>query len=95
MNVNQNFVLRHIYGKHILMPIRKNEISGDPILLNDVAACIWESVSRQADRETVIKEITEHYSLTEGSAEQLSIENFLNHMLHINFIEEEEVCQHG
>lgn len=87
MNVNPNFVMRHIYGKHILMPVRKNDVSSDPILLNDVAAYIWETVSKQPDKDKILYEITTHFNLKIDSAEYLAVENFLNRMISMKLVE--------
>ena len=40
MKTNDAFVLRNIYGKHILMPVRSNNASNEPVFLNEVAAYI-------------------------------------------------------
>lgn len=95
MNVSQDFVMRHIYGKHILMPVRKNNVSSDPILLNDVAAYIWETVSKQPNRDKILEEITEHFNLKIDPAERLAVENFLNHMISMKLVEESEKCNYG
>ena len=42
MRQNPDLILREIYGKNILMPIRFNEASNDPIYFNEVGALIWK-----------------------------------------------------
>jgi len=77
------------------MPVRKNSVSSDPILLNDVAAYIWETISKQSNRDKILEEITEHFNLKIDSAEQLAVEIFLNHMISMKLVEESEECNYG
>ena len=86
MKVNDDFVLRNIYGKHILFPIQKNDISSDPILLNDVAANVWTLINEKNSRCEVLTKISAIYSLKEGSEEIISVDNFLSTMIKMNLI---------
>lgn len=81
MQTNPDLVLREIYGKSILMPIRYNEASNDPIYLNDVAALIWKTVAVSGDLYELKKSICEIYGLDEDSAEAYSVEKFITQLI--------------
>ncbi|WP_207645562.1 PqqD family protein [Marvinbryantia formatexigens] len=74
-------ILREIYGKSILMPIRYNEASNDPIYLNDVAALIWKKVAASNDLYELKKSICEIYELDEDSTEAYSVEKFITQLI--------------
>lgn len=77
MRVNPDLILREIYGKSILMPIRYNEASNDPIYLNDVAALIWKTASTAEDLYELKKFICDVYGVHANSAEAYSVEKFI------------------
>lgn len=78
MKKNEAFILRNIYGKLLLMPIKRNEVGDDPIYLNEVAGRIWELCDENNTREDVVNKINTIYNLDEDSVEQNSVEQFLN-----------------
>ncbi len=78
MKVNPNFVFRNIYGKFILMPVRKNDASDDPILLNSVAADIWKLAERVDSSEGIISSILRKYDLQKDSMEEASVAQFIS-----------------
>ena len=88
MKANDDFILRTIYGKHILFPIRKNDISSDPIMFNDIAAYMWTLINEKYDRNELLREISVRYSLEDNSEELTVVEEFLNKMININLIYE-------
>lgn len=63
MRVNPDFVLRNIYGKYILMPVRKNDASDDPVLLNSVAVDIWQSAEQGKAFEEIVQAVSSKYEL--------------------------------
>lgn len=77
MRTNPDLVLREIYGKSILMPIRYNEASNDPIYLNDVAALIWKTAPTSENLYELQKSICDIYGLCADSAEAYSVEKFI------------------
>lgn len=80
MNTNSNFILRNIYGKHILVPIRLNQTSNDPILLNEVAANIWNMAANGLTEEELLKRITQMYALKPESSELIAVTQFIEQM---------------
>lgn len=81
MRTNPDLVLREIYGKAILMPVRYNEASNDPIYLNDVAAQIWKCISGSDTRDVLQKSICDMYGVCEDSAEACAIKSFVTDMI--------------
>lgn len=88
MKVNSSFVLRNIYEKHILMPICANNASNDPILLNNIAANIWEMASFYQDRAELLARIAQEYGLTQDSVELTAVDNFISQMVDIGLLSE-------
>ncbi len=89
---NSAFILRNIYGRNILMPIRANSASSDPILLNDVAASIWVAASSETTAKDVLKKIMDSYGLCPNSPETIAVEEFIKQLADMNLlIESEEV----
>lgn len=89
LSLNKAFVLRKIYGKNILMPVRSNQASQDPILLNDVATLIWEEVERNSQRENVIDAIIKIYGLSLDSPEVIAINSFIDQLTEMQVLVEE------
>lgn len=81
MQANKAFILRNIYGKHILMPIKANNASSDPILLNDVAASIWSASVNVTSAEDVLQNVIDTYGLEPKSPEAISVKNFIGTLL--------------
>ncbi len=87
--INKDFVLRNIYDKYILMPIRSNTASKDPILLNEVAADIWKTVEKISDRDLIMLTITNIYGLREGTPEMEAVKVFLSQLIQLGLLKEE------
>lgn len=88
MQTNKAFILRNIYGKHILMPICNNSASNNPILLNDMAVSVWQAASSNIDREGILDEISHSYELARCSAEMESVNNFILVMIDMGLLSE-------
>ena len=80
MKQNPDLILREIYGKSILMPIRYNEASNDPIYFNEVAALIWKLSDGAKDPEDLSDAVCESYNLGTDSAEAAAVEGFINQL---------------
>ena len=94
MKTNESFVLRNIYGKHILMPIRTNAASNDPILLNDTAVSIWESVPMCSKPEELLDVVGNLYGLGKNSAEMTAVEHFISQMFSMGLLLDESKEEH-
>lgn len=89
MQTNKAFVLRDICGKYILVPFRTNETSEDPILLNGIAATIWECASECRSRNDLLDKIVQMYGIKRNSAEMLAVDSFVAQMERIHLLQEE------
>jgi len=88
MKRNPNFTLREIYGKYILMPIRRNDIASEPIHLNDIAAIIWNQTDDCETSSDLLAAIAELYNLAPESPEQISVKQFIGQLVEMGLISE-------
>jgi len=88
MICNPAFVLRRIYGKSILMPIRRNSLGNDPILLNDVATTIWQSAETCPNQGALVNDISDLYGLAPDSAERDAVRAFIEQLESMTLIYE-------
>ena len=86
MKQNPDLILREIYGKNILMPIRYNEASNDPIYFNQVAALIWKLSDGAKDPTDLLNAVCQSYNLESDSAEAAAVEGFINQLIESNLI---------
>lgn len=86
MKQNPNLILREIYGKNILMPIRNNEASNDPIYFNEVAALIWKLSDGAKDPNDLLVSVCQSYNLDTDSAEAAAVEGFINQLIESKLI---------
>lgn len=88
MKVNPDFILRNIYGKYILMPVRKNNASDDPVLLNSVAADIWQFAKQGKTLDEIVDAVSQKYDLQKDSMEEASVKQFVNLLIAQKLLEE-------
>lgn len=86
MRQNPDLILREIYGKNILMPIRYNEASNDPIYFNEVAALIWKLSDGAKDSTELLSFVCDVYDLKTDSAEAASVEGFIDQLIESKLI---------
>lgn len=60
MRKNSSFILRYIYGKKVLIPIKANEVGDEPILMNDVGADIWNEADHADSIVSLVDSITKN-----------------------------------
>lgn len=77
MKVNENFVLREIYGTAILMPIRKNDVSDSPLYLNEVATVIWKQVDSHTDKNELLISLRKIYRIDKDTEEDKMLIEFI------------------
>ena len=70
MKTNDAFVLRNIYGKHILMPVRSNNASND----------IWNAASKQLGISEILRNTAQYYNLKSESPELMAVKQFIEQM---------------
>lgn len=81
LRVNDDFIIRKIYGKVVLMPVRKNDFTNHPVLLNDTA----EHIIQIAKTCTSIKELFAKscmdYQIEEQSENGAAVMNFIQQLV--------------
>ena len=80
LKTNDAFILRNIYGKYILMPVRTNYASNEPILFNETAVSVWETAKLGLKADAITKALCSQYGLEYGSSEAVSIDRFVSQM---------------
>lgn len=78
MRVNDNFVLRRIYGEFLLMPVRANEAGDELVALNEVGADIWNLAENGLTESEIIANIVKIYGLEKNSVEEESVRIFVS-----------------
>ena len=86
MRTNEGFVLRKVYGKALLMPVKRNEVGDDPIALNEVAAQIWELAFEKYSVDEIIGNVNQLYGLKKGSVEETAVRQFIAEMENMGLI---------
>jgi hypothetical protein len=90
MLVAEDFVLREIHGRNLLIPFRRNNISPDPIFLNSVGAEIWKRAPGALSQEALVDEVVALYELTDRE-DIASVEEFVEQMTSMGLINAEVV----
>ena len=86
MRQNPDLILREIYGKNILMSIRFNEASNDPIYFNEVGALIWKLSDKAKNVTELLNLVCETYNLKIDSAEAVAVEGFIDQLIESKLI---------
>jgi hypothetical protein len=90
MLIAEDFVLREIQGRNLLIPFRRNDISADPIFLNSVGAEIWKRAPDALSQAALVDEVVALYELTD-TEDIASVGAFVEQMASIGLINAEEV----
>lgn len=61
---NSNYVLRKILDKYLLMPLNEEIGKADPMLLNDLSAFVWESMSEPISEGELLSKILDEYEVS-------------------------------
>lgn len=70
MKIKSGFVLRNIAGEHIVMPTGKNiGVFDGTIVLNEVAAFVWEQMTESCSREELVQSILSEFDVDRAQAE--------------------------
>ena len=86
MKKNNSFVLRNIFDKKVLVPIKANEVGDEPILLNDVGADIWIESDNADNISKLVGVISKKYNLHDGSIEQQAVLDFINNLIELKLV---------
>ena len=69
MKAKTGYVLRHIVGEYMLMPVGDNisKFNGT-VLLNEVSAFIWEKLQKPVSREDLLQAVLDEFDVEEAKA---------------------------
>lgn len=89
MNVKLNsaFVLRHISDKYLLVPVRKNELTSNPMALNRTAASILLLSQSCESAVELYQKACEELSIPYDENIRSGILSFIHFLLERNIIE--------
>lgn len=91
MKIKNGFTLRNMCGEHIVMPTGKNISQFDgTIVLNDVAAFVWEKLSDGCSREELLEAILSQFEVGREQAEK-DLDTLLDKLIGYDVIEQESV----
>lgn len=85
MKINDSFVVREIYGKTLLIPVKANDISKVPICANEEAKEIISSLLKFNNLDEVLNDLSKKYDLSSENVYN-DIENFIQVLLNCGLI---------
>lgn len=62
MHLNNNFRLREIHGYYFLIPIKKNSLSNEAIVLNFTAGILFKHCNEFNDKKDLMKKIYAYFN---------------------------------
>lgn len=89
MKAKSGFVLREVVGEYILMPVGENigHFNGT-IIMNDVAALVWEKLQNPVSRDDLLAAILDEFSIWEDVA-AADLDKLLEKLKNYGVIEED------
>ena len=85
MKINDSFVIRELYGKTFLIPVKDNNISKVPIYANDPAKEIILSLLKFNNLDDVLNDLSKKYDLSNNNVYK-DIENYIQLLLNRGLI---------
>ena len=81
------FVLRHIYNRYLLVPVRRNEIASEAIALNDSAALIFLHCEEAENASDLAKIISVFFTDDEKEPVVAQLTSYITTLLEQGFLE--------
>ena len=81
MKLNDNFVMRTVYGKTVLMPVKNNTTSNDPILLNSTASTIIMLANECLDADELCNKSLDAFGISSNTPEGNQIQSFITMLI--------------
>lgn len=87
MILNKNFALRNIANTWVVLPLAEKTVDFNGMLkLNDTGVLLWNALEQGADRDTLVKALTDEYDVSRETA-LADVDEFLNTLIRIGCIE--------
>ena len=78
MKIKEGFIVRTVAGSNIVVPLGEKTVSFNGIMtLNETGCFLWKLLEQGAERDALIRAMTEEYDVTEQVA-AADIDTFLN-----------------
>lgn len=88
MKQNPDFILSHVAGEHILVPVGKAAVNFNAIIsLNEMGQTIWNMLTKDTSEEELLKNILAEYEVSEQQA-RADLDSFLAKLRENGCIEE-------
>ena len=87
MILNKNFALRNIANTWVVLPLAEKTVDFNGMLkLNDTGVLLWKVLEQGADRDALVKALTDEYDVSRDTA-LADVDEFLNTLIRIGCIE--------
>ena len=86
MEINSSFVLRNLYGKDLLIPVRRNQITRDPVLLNSTAKMVFELCRDASTVEELARLVIKRHGVEETEEIMVQLTAYIHSMLERGFL---------
>ena len=87
MILNKNFALRNIANTWVVLPLAEKTVDFNGMLkLNDTGVLLWKALEHGADRDALVKALTDEYDVSRETA-LADVDEFLNTLIRIGCIE--------
>lgn len=71
MKIKENYVLKKLAGKNIVVPIKEEAVNFNGILtLNETSAFLFEKLKQETSVEDLVKDLTKTYEVSEEIAKK-------------------------
>ena len=88
MEIKRKFILRTIAGDHILVPVGKDAIDMNGlIILNDIGAFLWEHIPQAEDENRLVQLLLEEYEVDYETAAK-DVREFMDKLTSIGIVEQ-------
>ena len=78
MKIRSDFMLRQVAGQYVVIPIGRAVLNFNAaISLNGTAAFLWQLLTEGAERDTLVKRLTDEYD-TDVSTASNDVDAFIN-----------------
>ena len=85
MKINDSFIIREVYGKTFLIPVKANDISKIPIYANEPAKDIITSLLKFDNLDEVLNDLGKKYDVSNKYVYK-DIENYIQLLLSYGLI---------
>lgn len=80
LKLSNDFVIRNVFGKTVLMPVCKNDFTNNPVLLNNTASVILKLSGSCNTTEELHEQCCSFFSIPEQSEDGVCILNFIHQL---------------